>query len=184
MSIYAPTPLLISTGPLSATRCQPCSMMAISRWWAGSPGKVATAPQPSPVCQSAPCLSQFPHTPLLPECVFFFFFFLGRWKQGQKEQCLQCLFLTSAVNVGSIRACVFNSKKMPRAFFFFFFFFREQAMLWTWHPLSAGLHPIMENAEAPRDFLTNRESCAQLDILCLTENNTTACKLIGNSFLV
>lgn len=124
MSIYAPTPLLISTGPLSATHCQPCSMMAISRWWAGSPGKVATAPQPSPVCQSAPCLSQFPHTPLLPECVFFFFFFfLGRWKQGQKEQCLQCLFLTSAVNVGSIRACVFNSKKMPRAFFFFFFSF-------------------------------------------------------------
>lgn len=125
MSIYAPTPLLISTGPLSATRCQPCSMMAISRWWAGSPGKVATAPQPSPVCQSAPCLSQFPHTPLLPECVFFFF--LGRWKQGQKEQCLQCLFLTSAVNVGSIRACVFNPKKMPRALFF---------LSWTSHAVN------------------------------------------------
>ena len=83
MSICAPTPLLISTGPLSATRCQPCSMMAISGWQAASPGKVATALNLSP---HPPCtLSHlFPHAHPAPLCLLNW---MVVWDGGSKEGC-------------------------------------------------------------------------------------------------
>lgn len=72
MSICAPTLLLISTGPQSATHCQPCSMMPVSCWWATSPGKVTTPP-PFLVHRSRP---------ILLDCI------LGVFFRGRKKACI------------------------------------------------------------------------------------------------
>lgn len=99
MSICAPTPLLISTGPLSATRCRPCSMTAISCWQATSPGKVATAPHPTPTPTHSPPLPPaiWTHPPTHPPLFVFVLSVLvgAEWVRARGITTLLCLHLTS-----------------------------------------------------------------------------------------
>lgn len=91
MSICAPTLLLISTGPLSATPCPPCSMMAISCWQATSLGKVATAPPTTTTCPLPFPLPYRKKSPPFPCCVCFVCF----GAEGRRIQTFLCVSLTS-----------------------------------------------------------------------------------------
>lgn len=133
MSICAPTRLLISTGPLSATRCQRCSMTAISGSQATSPGKVLTVNTLS---------------------------WGGGKKEGSGagETSLllfgiMCAWLLHRVlhHLVSVSACCPSIQRLV-------FLWTSHAVTMT---LSSATHPIMENPEAPWGFSVHLESCVQ-----------------------
>lgn len=157
MSICAPTLLLISTGPPSATRYRRCSMTAISGWRVAGLGKVA----PPTLSPSAPP----PPPPVFP------------------PSCTVCFIcLTDFIgNQNGCRAMIAVSFSWPHGLSGTFFLPTSQAVnmisITPPHPPNSS----SPNHGKPWGLLSqSRKLCSVGDVLHPAENNSaSACQLIS-----